>query len=606
MKEPRTWFQRISDWLKSAAEGKAGPEDRRFRDFYRDFREGSLSVLDSFYNSLHICVHERLARTKRTVKTEAPPCVHPLGWEQKEQTEVYSGFWTAVARCLDALPRIVSAPFAFGKRKLFSRRKKKDNTLRFFTDAVRRMRSNLVYLVPLCVAVGVFFHMYSVANADIVLGAMVDGKKLGLVESADQLNEALDEAESKASNVLGRSFKFPYPVSYYFSHKEGFLTQKELYSALVGCLGEYICPGYGLYVDGKLVAALRSQKDIEDALAELVEEEQQRTPDFRVKLHSLTSVAQETFPTQKMTDREHLKELLLYGSSDFSTLSVLDDVHSPSHRVCERLGLFFAHSIGEDAYRRARKAAEDVDFSNTYYYYEDQEETPLSEVLPVRFARSEQISSVGELDFPVERIHDPQLYEGGEEIAVTGKKGLGIVITEYTYVDSVLLSREVVSTQVVSPPVTQVIRVGTKPLPEETVTDDLKIFILPRDAQLNSGFGWRDMDGDGVKDDFHNGLDIEAPMYSNIYASLSGTVIFAESYSTFGKLIRIRHDNGYETYYAHLDEILVKEGEQVRQGQLIGRSGNTGFTTGPHFHFELRKPNGSPVDPLKYIYKEKK
>lgn len=592
------------DFFCDIARGKPAPDEDGFWTLYRAFRSRSLNRLDSAFNSFYLLLGRRVERSRQTVvRDRGKLAPHPLGWEEKEEIQKESAFWKGLYALATLLPYQLCRPFRFVKR-LFSTRNTKDNLLRSFSDLTGFFRRRWDVLVPLAVAAGVFVYIISVANAPIVIGTKVNGRKLGPVTDPDTVQQAVEDVQDKASKVLGRSFKFPYEVSYYFCDEDDFLSQSQLYSSLINCLGEYISPGYGLYVDGKLVAALSSQQEIEKALGELVDEVQAENTVYTVGLFSQTQIAPDTFPTQKMMDRQHLKELLRYGSSDYSTLSKLDDVFSVAYGACSPLGLSFCSSIARDAYERARKAAEDLDFSNTFYYYEDPKaDQELTQVLPVTFSYSKLVTTVGDLPFAVERIDDHALYEGGEEIGVKGKNGKAVVTSRLTYVNGKLLKEETVKEQVFVSPVTQVIHVGKKPLPEETVADSLKVFILPRQSRLNSGFGWRDLDEDGVKEDFHNGLDIEAPMYSNIYASLSGTVIFAQSHGTFGNLIRIRHDNGYETYYAHLDEFLVKEGDRVTQGQLIAYSGNTGKTTGPHFHFELRKPGGTPVNPLSYIHK---
>ena len=94
-------------------------------------------------------------------------------------------------------------------------------------------------------------------------------------------------------------------------------------------------------------------------------------------------------------------------------------------------------------------------------------------------------------------------------------------------------------------------------------------------------------------------MDIGGTTGDPIKASDGGTVTYAGWNGGYGKFIKIKHDNGYETYYGHLSAINVSVGQKVAQGQTIGKLGNTGRSTGPHLHFEIRK-NGVPCDPLKY------
>ena len=97
----------------------------------------------------------------------------------------------------------------------------------------------------------------------------------------------------------------------------------------------------------------------------------------------------------------------------------------------------------------------------------------------------------------------------------------------------------------------------------------------------------------------HTGVDLVAK-YVPLRAAKSGVVTFAGNMSGYGKIIIIRHDNGYETRYAHLSVISTNVGEHVNQGDLIGKTGNSGRTTGAHLHFEIRQ-NGVPKNPMKYL-----
>ena len=86
-----------------------------------------------------------------------------------------------------------------------------------------------------------------------------------------------------------------------------------------------------------------------------------------------------------------------------------------------------------------------------------------------------------------------------------------------------------------------------------------------------------------------------------LLAAAAGTVQRAtNSIGGYGKLVQLKHADGYETLYAHLNRIHVRKGDHVRAGQLIGRAGSTGYSTGPHLHYEVRR-RGKAVDPAKYL-----
>ncbi|MBV9149838.1 MAG: M23 family metallopeptidase, partial [Candidatus Eremiobacteraeota bacterium] len=113
---------------------------------------------------------------------------------------------------------------------------------------------------------------------------------------------------------------------------------------------------------------------------------------------------------------------------------------------------------------------------------------------------------------------------------------------------------------------------------------------------ITSPFGWRIHPISGVRS-FHEGLDIGVASGTPIGAAEAGRVIYAGWYGGYGNYISIDHGGGVSTGYAHCSAIYVSVGQDVRQGQTIGAVGSTGYSTGPHLHFEVRI-NGKPVDPL--------
>lgn len=100
---------------------------------------------------------------------------------------------------------------------------------------------------------------------------------------------------------------------------------------------------------------------------------------------------------------------------------------------------------------------------------------------------------------------------------------------------------------------------------------------------------------------FHEGMDFSSPIGTPVYATGDGTVSFANWQSSYGNLVEINHGYNYTTRYAHLSEILVKPGQAVKRGDLIGKVGSTGKSTGPHLHYEVRF-RGQPQNPVNYYF----
>jgi murein DD-endopeptidase MepM/ murein hydrolase activator NlpD len=120
-------------------------------------------------------------------------------------------------------------------------------------------------------------------------------------------------------------------------------------------------------------------------------------------------------------------------------------------------------------------------------------------------------------------------------------------------------------------------------------------YVWPTQGTFTSGYGWR-------WGRMHRGIDIAGPVGTPIVAAASGVVVRSGWNSGgYGNLVDIRHPDGSMTRYAHNSRLLVREGEQVRQGQQIAAMGSTGYSTGPHLHFEVHLPSAGTVNPMAYL-----
>lgn len=126
-----------------------------------------------------------------------------------------------------------------------------------------------------------------------------------------------------------------------------------------------------------------------------------------------------------------------------------------------------------------------------------------------------------------------------------------------------------------------------------------KGFLKPTTGRFADGYGKRKHPITG-KVTFHEGLDLAPGWRARVVASQGGLVVFASIRAGYGRLIILDHGEGLSSWYAHLDEILVKTNQQVKRGQLIGKVGKSGKVTGPHLHFEVRL-NGRPKNPFLYL-----
>ena len=128
-------------------------------------------------------------------------------------------------------------------------------------------------------------------------------------------------------------------------------------------------------------------------------------------------------------------------------------------------------------------------------------------------------------------------------------------------------------------------------------------FMKPISGRITSPFGWRTHPIFNTRS-FHSGVDIGGPNYGEIHASNSGKVIYTGWYGGYGKVVIVEHGmyggKPLSTLYAHMSTIKVTNGQKVTKGQVLGNEGTTGYSTGPHCHFEVRV-NGQPSNPGSYV-----
>ena len=114
-------------------------------------------------------------------------------------------------------------------------------------------------------------------------------------------------------------------------------------------------------------------------------------------------------------------------------------------------------------------------------------------------------------------------------------------------------------------------------------------------GRRTSKFGLR-RDPFNNKIKFHNGIDLATPIGSKVFAARSGKVFFTGYKGGYGLLVILKHSHDYYSYYGHLSKVITKRGVEVKRGDVVALSGNTGRSTGPHLHFEVRR-RSKPINP---------
>ncbi len=353
---------------------------------------------------------------------------------------------------------------------------------------------------------------------------------------------------------------------------------------------------YGLFIDGELVGAIRSEGDLSFILDE-----------FTQSFNNSTQTGTLSFVQDVETKSG------LYAAKDVITASELRDIIcgtklvTKSHTVKSSntvSKLLSTYGMTEERFYELNPSVKETGLiaGNTVTV---ETEKPVLEVKCV-VVRQYTVS----VAYKTTTVNDPTKYTTYKKLKTQGQKGTNKVTEEIVYVGGVEQSRKVIETEVLKAPVDQVYVVGTKKYVASSSSGSSS-------SSSSSSGGGRTPTGmftwpvPGVKHvssyygprwgKLHKGIDIST---SGIYgrtvvAAAGGKVTRAGWFSSYGYCIDIQHSNGYLTRYAHLSKINVKVGQTVSKGQAIGKVGNSGNSTGPHLHFEIRL-NGSTKNPMNY------
>ncbi len=203
---------------------------------------------------------------------------------------------------------------------------------------------------------------------------------------------------------------------------------------------------------------------------------------------------------------------------------------------------------------------------------------------------TDNISYETTVPFEEQVTEDASIYEGSEKVIQAGANGIIAVTEKIERANGAIVNQTVIKSEVIAEPVMQMRAIGTKERPAHVGTGS---FMRPYYGNVSSRFGSR-------RSGNHTGVDICGTVGDPIVAADNGTVIFSGWSGGYGKVIKIDHNNGYVTYYAHCNSLLAEVGDVVEKGQTIATLGSTGNSTGPHVHFEVRY-NDEVQNPMNYV-----
>lgn len=341
-------------------------------------------------------------------------------------------------------------------------------------------------------------------------------------------------------------------------------------------------PVYAVNVDGKDLAIFKTkreaQKLLDDIAKPFTEDEEAQIKDVRFKEN--TSIVKKLVGTKEFKENPEYEELLHYITKGTNETKIHKVEKGENYWVIAE-----KYNITPDDLIKANPGVK----PETLQIGQD-----ISLVVPkplITVVTSEVQEYNEYLAFETEYEETDILYKGEHRIKKAGKKGEREVKAKVFKENGIEINRSILEEKIIEEPTTKVVLKGTKNPPPKIGTG--KLAKPTSRGVLTSPFGWRW----GRR---HTGIDIGMPTGTTVKAADGGKVIFSGTKGGYGKCIIIDHGANVKTLYAHNSKLLVKKGTKVFKGQTIAKSGNTGRSTGPHLHFEVRK-NGTPVNPAKYV-----
>ncbi len=443
--------------------------------------------------------------------------------------------------------------------------------------AAKKMKVNTIYAVSSGMLA--FLLLCSVAGSNLTFGYRVvaDGEVVGVTAHKEEAQRAADAAIAELK--LLKNTETPVSaveIERSLASKRAIQSEAEMQESFVVAFDARL-EGFGIFVNGSLVTATATEAEAQEVLEryklEFVNDATDQTSVGFNKSVEILSATVRSAMVQNVDDallalkapEEKVITHVIVEGDNFYDLAI------KYHTTQEKLLAY-----NPDVKPELLQLGQEINVTAN---------TPVLQV-----QTKEHTTAVENFDYPTEKIDDPDSYEGVSIVTKEGVPGEKQVEYEVVKENGVEVGRTALSETVLKEPVTAVVKVGTKKRPSTASTGT---FATPFYGVVTSRFGSR---WGGT----HTGIDLAGPTGSSVIAADGGTVTFAGWSGGYGKLIKIKHDNGYETYYAHLSSINVKVGQKVAKKEFIGKVGNTGNSTGPHLHFEIRK-NGKALNPANYM-----
>ncbi len=441
--------------------------------------------------------------------------------------------------------------------------------------AKKRLTALVIALSSVVLAAGAIF-VANLMSYEPVIEAYINGMPRGFVASEDDLPAALEALEAEISASYGEEISLGIELSHVETKakKPKLLSAEDCAELIESAALDYWCEAYILKVDGAPAAANEDGALLDELIVSIENELKTEGKALgELQLLSALTVERGWCPREVLMTPDEAHEILLPDALSADAYGYTEVSVTPFAALAP------ADSEGIAA---ASLTDEPDDLSLDYYY-------------------TSTVTQLETLPYEVIEIEDPNAFIGYDRVFASGTNGTKSVTYDVIRdADGNELSRTEVSSEVVTPARARVAIVGTHEYGEDGVVTGEFAWPCLAPEGISSPYGWRDLYG---MMDFHLGIDLPGETGDPILASDGGVVVWAAKTPSYGNHVRILHENGTESLYAHLSKIDVEVGDTVYQGQKLGEMGRTGVAYGVHLHFELRlgELNGKTDDPMKYL-----
>lgn len=451
--------------------------------------------------------------------------------------------------------------------------------------ALGRLLGPVVATAVLVVTLGVW------RDTDFCLAVTYQGEELGLVESAAVYDRGAALARGRVINA-DDSFAVDAVPTFTMTLRRGkaTLSDNEVCDAILRQSGDSIAQVSGLYVDGVFVGAMEDAADITAVLDALKEGRYDAAdPHQRAEFVQTVEIVEGLYPISAIADGTALTDTLTREvvPQIVHTVAAGDTLSSVARQ----------HDITTADLRQMNPKYASTDTVKTGEKLVVQRAHSLLQVQVVK-----TVVATETVPYKTKTVYRSDKPATHNKVTTKGKTGSKEVTYEHIYLDGEEIAVERVAETVTKQPTTEVVELGTK----KTYAQDGSV-VTPGDGVATGKWTWPVPVCRNVYQGYHGGhraWDISSgPIPVNKKACLAvdgGKVVYAGWYYDYGYYVKIDHGGGLCTVYAHLDSIAVVQGQLVSNGQQIGRVGNSGYSKGPHLHFEVIQ-NGVRVNPNKYL-----